>query len=215
MTGRRAVRSSANVLGAASVFGLVVVGVLAAPGLVVAVLPLALLAGAAACGVQRDQFMGWAGVLPRPRLYLALLVAELVMAGALCLGGLVVLSGQAAPSILASVLLGAVARWRMHSFAGSGWWGSDEGAAGQQHSPLQLMSSVQLRRSWRASYLRLSRCPRTEARERIAAARRELLAEFERRDPTGFARFLGSASPATRYPRRFCRGARDRAKSPR
>ena len=132
---------------------------------------------------------------------------EVYVAG-LSLVGLVVLTGLAATPILTFAVVCGAGRWWIKGQRSHGWLLVGDDPSGQPlapHSPLELTSTAALCRRWRASYLRLDRAPSPVTRERIAAARRDLLAEFERRDPAGFARFLASRDPAGRYPVRFCR----------
>lgn len=126
----------------------------------------------------------------------------------LSLVGLVVLTGLAATPILTFAVVCGAGRWWIKGQRRHGWLLVGDDPSGQPlapRSPLELTSTAALCRRWRASYLRLDRAPSPVTRERIAAARRDLLAEFERRDPAGFARFLASRDPAGRYPVRFCR----------
>ncbi|HEY2095716.1 MAG TPA: hypothetical protein VGH72_04605 [Pseudonocardia sp.] len=126
----------------------------------------------------------------------------------LSLVGLVVLTGLAATPILTFAVVCGAGRWWIRGQRSHGWLLVGDDPSGQPlapRSPLELTSTAALCRRWRASYLRLDRAPSPVTRERIAAARRDLLAEFERRDPAGFARFLASRDPAGRYPVRFCR----------
>ena len=74
--------------------------------------------------------------------------------------------------------------------------------------PWETTSTAALSQRWRATYLQLDRDPNPIARASITQARRDLLTELQRRDPTGFARFLASRDPAGRYPLRFCRDVR-------
>jgi hypothetical protein len=132
---------------------------------------------------------------------------ELYFAG-LSVVGLVALTGLAATPILTLAVVCGAGRWWVKGQRSQGWLLVGDEPPGQPlepRSPLELTSTTSLCRRWRASYLRLGRAPSPVARERIVAARRDLLAEFERRDPAGFARFLASRDPAGRYPARFCR----------
>jgi hypothetical protein len=132
---------------------------------------------------------------------------EVYFAG-LSLVGLVVLTGLAATPILTLVVVCGAGRWWIKGQRRHGWLLIGDDPSGQAlapRSPLELTPTPALCRRWRASYLRLDRAPSPATREHIAAARRDLLAEFERRDPAGFARFLASRDPAGRYPVRFCR----------
>jgi hypothetical protein len=132
---------------------------------------------------------------------------EVYVAG-LSLVGLVVLTGLAATPILTLVVVCGAGRWCIKGQRSHGWLLVGDDPSGQAlapRSPLELTPTTALCRRWRASYIRLDRAPSPATRERIAAARRDLLAEFERRDAAGFTRFLASRDPAGRYPVRFCR----------
>jgi hypothetical protein len=201
-------RTVARACGVALLVGLAAAGVLLQPMSVASLVPLALTASVVSFS-RRGPAPSSVGEC-RGLCAAAAVTALAVYLGGLSVVGLVVLAGLAATPILTFVLVCVGGRWWVQGQRTHGWLliGDDpHGEPLAPLSPLELASTAQLCRRWRASYLRLGRAPGAVARERIAAARRDLLAEFERRDPPGFARFLASREPAARYPVRFCRTA--------
>jgi hypothetical protein len=59
-------------------------------------------------------------------------------------------------------------------------------------APLRRLSNLQLARAWQTSYGRLAVAPDAAALDRLCALRKQQLDEIERRDPTGFHRWISS-----------------------
>jgi hypothetical protein len=114
----------------------------------------------------------------------------------LVLAGLAALLGQVAVPV---VLLG---------LTGTGWWylrhdrtrgepaAVDTGTDGAA-TDLTALTDVQLGRAWRSSHAGLGRARTAAELARLCAVRRRQLDEMERRNPSGFHRWIGSGSWVT------------------
>jgi hypothetical protein len=206
---RTAPRSTGTVVeacGGAVLVGLAALGAFAQPESTTVVVPLAMLG--AVITFRRHGGLssptgrrGWA-LLP------AAMTALLVCGGGLGAVGVWALAGPASTSILTFLALAAAALWWTREQCAHGWLQVGGDQPGEPLTPtwhLETATTAQLRLRWRASYLRLDRTVDPTVRAHIAATRRDLLTEFERRDPAGFTKFLASRNPAVSYPFRFCR----------
>jgi len=207
-------RTVVNTCGGAVLVGLAAVGVLVQPATAIALIPLAMLG--AIITLSRQDLSSPTG-RGNQALLPAAVTAIQVYIGGLSLVGFAMVTSSASTSILTFLALAAAARWWIREQRTHGWLQVGADQPGEPLTPtwhLESATTAQLRRRWRASYLRLDRAPSPMARAHIAATRRDLLTEFERRDPAGFTRFLASRDPAGSYPIRFCRRvthhARDR-----
>ncbi|MFI7065169.1 hypothetical protein ACIBL3_29540 [Kribbella sp. NPDC050124] len=72
-----------------------------------------------------------------------------------------------------------------------------------QSNEYAAVSTSQLCREWRESYVALNQAPTASARVRIVMARHLCLQELERRDPDGLQAWLSSAASAGGDPSRF------------
>lgn len=188
--------------------GLATVGVLTHPTAVGALLPMAMVVGAVSFG-HRDLVSRAAG-RPGVPVRVAAVPAIAAYSGGLSVVGLVVLTGAAAPPILAFLILSAATLWSARGQNTHGWVRVGHYPPREPPAPvlpLQTATTTQLRQWWRDSYLWLRQAPDPAGRARVAVPRGDLLAEFERRDPAGFTGFLTSGNPAARYPNRFCHDA--------
>jgi hypothetical protein len=201
----RLARAVATACGSAILVGLAAVGVLVQPESAAVLVPLAVLGAVITfCRQDLSSPTGRAGRALRPSAVTALQVYS----GGVSVVGLSALAGSATSSILTFLALAAAARWWAREQRTHGWLQVGAEQPGEPLSPtwhLGTATTAQLRLRWRASYLKLDRAPDPSVRAHIAATRRDLLTEFERRDPAGFTRFLASRDPAASYPLRFCR----------
>jgi hypothetical protein len=206
MTGHSLARGSVITCSRAALLALAAFAVVVEPSVVVAVVPLVGLSVIIFLGITEPGSPS----APTTRTPLAVAVAsavELYVRG-LSLVGLIILTGRAAVSILTVLILCAGARWWARGQLVNGWLRVGDHPTSAPLTPLcplHSASTAQLCRRWRATYLRFQRDSSPIVLERIASLRGELLAEFERRDPAGFARFLRSGDPAGCYPARHCR----------
>jgi hypothetical protein len=193
--------------GRAVLVGLAAWGVLVQPEIVAVLVPVAIVA--AIITYSHTELNSRADDRSRIPLQAASATAIKVYSGGLSVLGLVVLGGYAAPSIILTfVALTAVALWWAREQNIHGWLLVGDYSPGEPPTPtwpLEAATTTQLRERWRATYLQLRHAPNPIVRTRTAALRRDLLTEFQRRDPAGFSRYLASRNPAARYPVRFCR----------
>jgi hypothetical protein len=91
-------------------------------------------------------------------------------------------------AILAAGILGGSLMWLHHSPTPSPTpqESTVEGAS------LLGLSNVQLQRAWQSSYVELAAARDALTLSRVCALRRRQLDEIERRDPTGFGRWINS-----------------------
>ena len=194
---------------------LAAIAVLVQPSTVVAVAPLALLAVIIAFGVT--ELGSQSAQCSRTPLSAVSATAIEFYSRGMSLAGLIVLTGRAALSILIFLILCEAALWWTRGQLTHGWLRVGDYPTGDPLTPLcplHSASTAQMCRRWRATYLRLEGGPGPIVLERIASLRRELLAEFQRRDPAGFAKFLQSRDPAKCYPARLCRPSTGTAELP-
>jgi hypothetical protein len=106
--------------------------------------------------------------------------------GVLAMAGLVVVIG---PGVIpAAAALGAPLVWtHRRPLAAPAAQEPEKDAA-----PLRRLSNPQLARAWHTSYGQLATAHDPTALDRICALRRQQLDEIERRDPTGFHRWISS-----------------------
>jgi len=110
----------------------------------------------------------------------------------LSVAGLEALLGPVAIPVVVVLVLLLAWYWAPRWIRTHGWPGARPTGWSSAPSPaLATASTDELCSYWRDSYLRLIHPMNATERARLAAVRCELLAEFECRDPTGFARFLG------------------------
>jgi hypothetical protein len=72
--------------------------------------------------------------------------------------------------------------------------------------PVSLLPTPALGREWQRTRAALLTARAPSARDEVVRRRQEVLDEFERRDPTGFARWLAAGAPAARGPGTFLYG---------
>jgi len=205
-TAPRSAGTVAEACGGAVLAGLAAVGVFAQPENATVVVPLAMLGAVVTFrrhgGLSSPTGRGGRALLP------AATTALQICGGGMGAVGLCALAGGASTSILTFLALAAATLWWTREQCAHGWLQVGGDQPGEPLTPtwhLETATTAQLRLRWRASYLRLDRTPDPTVRAHIAATRRDLLTELERRDPAGFTKFLASRSPAAIYPFRFCR----------
>jgi hypothetical protein len=107
--------------------------------------------------------------------------------GVLAVAGLVTVIGMAAVPVAAA--LGGLLVW-LHR--GSPRRPDRPRATATAEAPLRSLSNTQLARAWQASYADLTAAHDSGTLERVCAVRKQQLDEIERRDPTGFHRWISS-----------------------
>jgi hypothetical protein len=148
--------------------------------------------------------------------------AALGFVGVLVLHGLRALLGSAGPPIGAAVIIALVASVvlrRAHSAPAedaaedpastartpTAVPGEPAPPGGEPHdaAPMPTLPTPALCWEWRRSYLAVVRASKPDELTRIAALRAAYLDELERRDPTGFRRWLDSGARAASDPGRY------------
>jgi hypothetical protein len=107
--------------------------------------------------------------------------------GVLAVAGLVTVVGMAA--VPAAAALGGLLVW-LHR--GSPRRSARPQAAAATEAPLRSLSNTQLARAWQSSYADLTAAHDAITLGRVCAVRKHQLDEIERRDPTGFHRWISS-----------------------
>jgi hypothetical protein len=176
---------------------------LGASGLVPVVLT-AVLAGCVGAGVARD------GDSAQPRqaaVDAAWRGAVGTVSVLLVLSGCAALAGETVTALLAGVGLGALLlRWALRSAR------ADRRSRGAQVVPLVAMGpvgtlSVQaLGREWLRTSAALAQVREPVARQELVDRRHQALDELERRDPSGFARWLAEGATVDSDPARYVSG---------
>lgn len=142
---------------------------------------------------------------------------------ALALIGLLSLMGPAA--LLLAALVGAVlavtspaavrciVRWRLlvareqeTAPEPSGGRGIERLGMGVDRQSPRELTTEQLCRAWRTSFVLLDRTDDSEARTLLSTVRRRYLDELERRDPDGFERWMAAGARAASDPTRYISG---------
>lgn len=82
---------------------------------------------------------------------------------------------------------------------------TEAGVAGLLKADPAVLSTAELCRAWRVSYLKLQNARVPEALEDAAELRRRYLDELARRQPEGFRRWLGDGARAASDPSRYIR----------
>lgn len=207
MMRRHTLRTAGRMVAAGGLLALAVVGALARPVSVLPAFGIALIAATLSCALFQSR-PAWPGPTRSP-IRAAGRAGAAAGVGGLAVTGLWVLTGPATIPIVAAVaLVGAALVLRRHVLARR--WRTATSASAPAVADVvpavwAAMSTADLCQHWRISFTLLRSVTDPRQREAIAASRRQLLDELERRDPEGFARFLASRSPADCYPAHYVR----------
>lgn len=189
------------------ILSLIVLAVFVAVGLAVAsaVLPLvvclSVLAGMAALGVRKESPRVADSPFGRSPLRLAAGVAAAAVLAVYALIGMTALLGGAASVLTVATVLAVLGHRRLRASARSGApAGTLEDAADEVPGLLSAdpttLSTPELCRAWRLSYLQLRDARVPEALDDASELRRRYLDELDRRQPEGFRRWLDDGARA-------------------
>jgi hypothetical protein len=142
----------------------------------------------------------------------------------LAAGALVLAGGAAAVLVGGSIAVASAAGWlrRARRARSAGRDGGDRVPAGGEAPaplppagwlgpsplPVSLLPTSVLGSEWSRTTAALASRLEPAARQAVVCRRHEVLDELERRDPAGFARWLGACAAADSDPAAFVRGAR-------
>ncbi len=189
---------------------LATVGVLAQPLAVPAWIMLGSMVGGGVA-LYKDQRDGHAAFSKRGSLLVAAVIAWVTVIVCLALTGISVLMGPAGWPVIVAALLSTATVWlwrRVHHRMtqeppSTGDSASAEEVPSYPRAVSEAMSTPELCLAWRRSYRALTDAPGGQTHADIVIMRRAMLDELERRDPTGFRRWLEDGARASSDPGRY------------